>query len=147
MTLGSEMATSQPPGPNMGPNNTSSQMATNEPNDLAALPPTVEGEDMPAKRKATTSFKITNVFLSRPPSNDGDDSCEDGEELEDSRTEVSASYLSQNSVDSGINAEKGKYTMCGVIEVALKVAVRFAFLANTVTCDYNRGADSTTAQC
>ena len=56
----------------MGPNNTQSQMATNEPNDLAALPPTVEGEDMPAKRKATTSFKITNVFLSRPPSNDGD---------------------------------------------------------------------------
>ena len=112
MTLGSEMATSQPPGPNMGPNNTSSQMATNEPNDLAALPPTVEGEDMPAKRKATTSFKITNVFLSRPPSNDGDDSCEDGEELEDSRTEVSASYLSQNSVDSGISAERGKYTMC-----------------------------------
>ena len=111
MTLGSEMATSQPPGPNMGPN-TSSQMATNEPNDLAALPPTMEGEDMPAKRKATTSFKITNVFLSRPPSNDGDDSCEDGEELEDSRTEGSGSYLSQNSADLGFNAGRGKYTMC-----------------------------------
>ena len=109
MTLGSEMATSQPPGPNMGPNNTSSQMATNEPNDVAALPPTMEGEDMPAKRKATTSFKITNVFLSRPPSNDGDDSCEDGEELEDSRTEVSGSYLSQTSVSLGFNAQS---TLC-----------------------------------
>ena len=98
------MATSQPPGPNMGPNTNTSQMATNEPNDLAALPPTMEGEDMPAKRKATTSFKITNVFLSRPPSNDGDDSCEEGEELEDSRTEVSGSCLSQNCVDSGFHA-------------------------------------------
>ena len=46
-----------------------------------------EGEEAPQKRKAT-SFKITNVFPSRPPSNDGGDSCEDGEELEDSRTEV-----------------------------------------------------------
>merc|ERR1719239_1098006 len=84
----------------MGPNNTSSQMATNEPNDLAALPPTVEGEDMPAKRKATTSFKITNVFLSRPPSNDGDDSCEDGEELEDSRTEDLSDITDANSLNS-----------------------------------------------
>ena len=51
--------------------------------------PGLEGEEAPQKRKAT-SFKITNVFLSRPPSNDGDDSCEDGEELEDSRTEVTS---------------------------------------------------------
>jgi len=45
-----------------------------------------EGDDLPQKRKAT-SFKITNVFLSRPPSNDGDDSCDDNEDLEDSHTE------------------------------------------------------------
>ena len=69
--------------------NTSSQISTNEPNDLAALP-LMEGENMENRRRPT-SFKITNVFLSRPPSNDGDDSCEDGEELEDSRTEVGGS--------------------------------------------------------
>jgi len=50
------------------------------------LPPGTDGDDLPQKRKAT-SFKITNVFLSRPPSNDGDDSCDDNEDLEDSHTE------------------------------------------------------------
>ena len=40
------------------------------------------------QRKKTTSFKITNVFLSRPPSNDGDESNEDCEDMEDSHTEV-----------------------------------------------------------
>jgi hypothetical protein len=50
----------------------------------------VEGEEQLApQRKKTTSFKITNVFLSRPPSNDGDESNEDCEDLEDSHTEVS----------------------------------------------------------
>jgi len=38
-------------------------------------------------RKNTTSFKITNVFLSRPPSNDGDESAEELDDLEDSHTE------------------------------------------------------------
>jgi hypothetical protein len=47
-----------------------------------------EGEELP-QRKKTTSFKITNVFLSRPPSNDGDESNEDCEDMEDSHTEVS----------------------------------------------------------
>ena len=84
--MGRAMAASQPPGPPTGPNPSTGQPVMTDPNDLASLPP-MEGEDMPTKRKAT-SFKITNVFLSRPPSNDGDDSCEDGEELEDSRTEV-----------------------------------------------------------
>ena len=50
--------------------NTSSQISTNEPNDLAALP-LMEGENMPGRRRPT-SFKITNVFLSSPPGNDGD---------------------------------------------------------------------------
>jgi len=50
------------------------------------VPPGADGDDAPQKRKAT-SFKITNVFLSRPPSNDGDDSCDDNEDLEDSHTE------------------------------------------------------------
>jgi len=50
------------------------------------VPPGGDGDDLPQKRKAT-SFKITNVFLSRPPSNDGDDSCDDNEDLEDSHTE------------------------------------------------------------
>ena len=67
------MATSAPPAP------------PEAPREGEAL---AEGDEAPQKRKAT-SFKITNVFLSRPPSNDGEDSCEDGEELEDSRTEVS----------------------------------------------------------
>ncbi len=50
----------------------------------------MEGEEQLApQRKKTTSFKITNVFLSRPPSNDGDESNEDCEDLEDSHTEVS----------------------------------------------------------
>lgn len=39
------------------------------------------------ERKKTTSFKITNVFLSRPPSNDGDESAEDPDDLDDSHTE------------------------------------------------------------
>ena len=38
--------------------------------------PSLEGEKLPQKRKAT-SFKITNVFLSQPPANDCDDSSED----------------------------------------------------------------------
>ena len=50
--------------------NTSSQISTNEPNDLAALP-LMEGENMPGRRRPT-SFKITNVYLSSPPGNDGD---------------------------------------------------------------------------
>jgi len=50
------------------------------------VPPGGDADDLPQKRKAT-SFKITNVFLSRPPSNDGDDSCDDNEDLEDSHTE------------------------------------------------------------
>jgi hypothetical protein len=50
------------------------------------VPPGGDDGDLPQKRKAT-SFKITNVFLSRPPSNDGDDSCDDNEDLEDSHTE------------------------------------------------------------
>ena len=45
-----------------------------------------DGEE-PPKRK-TTSFKITNVFQSRPPSNDPDDSGEDGDDVDDSHTEV-----------------------------------------------------------
>ncbi len=47
----------------------------------------MDSEELP-QRKKTTSFKITNVFLSRPPSNDGDESNEDCEDLEDSHTEV-----------------------------------------------------------
>ena len=50
--------------------NTSSQISTNEPNDLAALP-LMEGENMENRRRPT-SFKITNVFLSSPSDNDGD---------------------------------------------------------------------------
>ena len=50
--------------------NTSSQISTNEPNNLAALP-LMEGENMENRRRPT-SFKITNVFLSNPPGNDGD---------------------------------------------------------------------------
>ena len=50
--------------------NTSSQISTNEPNDLAASP-LMEGENMENRRRPT-SFKITNVFLSNPPGNDGD---------------------------------------------------------------------------
>jgi len=91
------MAASQPPGPPTGPNPTGQPVMT-DPNDLASMPP-MEGEDMPTKRKAT-SFKITNVFLSRPPSNDGDDSCEDGEELEDSRTEDLSDITDANSLNS-----------------------------------------------
>jgi len=91
------MAASQPPGPPTGPN-PSGQPVMTDPNDLASLPP-MDGEDMPTKRKAT-SFKITNVFLSRPPSNDGDDSCEDGEELEDSRTEDLSDITDANSLNS-----------------------------------------------
>jgi len=45
-----------------------------------------ESDELPSKKKAT-SFKITNVYLSRPPSNDGEDSCDDNEDLEDSHTE------------------------------------------------------------
>lgn len=47
-----------------------------------------ESDELPSKKKAT-SFKITNVYLSRPPSNDGDDSCDDNEDMEDSHTEES----------------------------------------------------------
>lgn len=47
-----------------------------------------ESDELPSKKKAT-SFKITNVYLSRPPSNDGEDSCDDNEDLEDSHTEES----------------------------------------------------------
>ena len=46
-----------------------------------------DSDELPSKRKAT-SFKITNVYLSRPPSNDGEESCDDNEDLEDSHTEV-----------------------------------------------------------
>ena len=45
-----------------------------------------DGDDIPARKK-TTSFKITNVFLSRPPSNDGDESAEDLDDMDDSHTE------------------------------------------------------------
>ena len=38
-------------------------------------------------------LQITNVFLSRPPSNDGEDSCDDNEDLEDSHTEVDTPNL------------------------------------------------------
>ena len=47
-----------------------------------------ESDELPSKKKAT-SFKITNVYLSRPPSNDGDASCDDNEDMEDSHTEES----------------------------------------------------------
>lgn len=48
-----------------------------------------ETDELPSKKKEkSTSFKITNVYLSRPPSNDGDDSGDDNEDLEDSHTEV-----------------------------------------------------------
>ena len=47
-----------------------------------------ESDELPSKKKAT-SFKITNVYVSRPPSNDGEDSCDDNEDLEDSHTEES----------------------------------------------------------
>ena len=46
-----------------------------------------DSDELTAKKKAS-SFKITNVYVSRPPSNDGDDSCDDLEDLEDSHTEV-----------------------------------------------------------
>jgi len=45
-----------------------------------------DSDELTAKKKAS-SFKITNVYVSRPPSNDGDDSCDDLEDLEDSHTE------------------------------------------------------------
>ena len=55
-----------------------------------------EADELTAKKKAS-SFKITNVYLSRPPSNDGDDSCDDNEDLEDSHTEVQVlSIVHQN---------------------------------------------------
>ena len=48
-----------------------------------------ETDELPSRKKEkSTSFKITNVYLSRPPSNDGDDSGDDNEDLEDSHTEV-----------------------------------------------------------
>ena len=48
-----------------------------------------EADELPSKRKEkSTSFKITNVYLSRPPSNDGEESGDDNEDLEDSHTEV-----------------------------------------------------------
>jgi len=78
------MATSTPPAP------------PEAPREGEAL---AEGDEAPQKRKAT-SFKITNVFLSRPPSNDGEDSCEDGEELEDSRTEDLSDITDANSLNS-----------------------------------------------
>merc|ERR1719450_973769 len=53
-----------------------------------------EADELTAKKKAS-SFKITNVYLSRPPSNDGDDSCDDNEDLEDSHTEDLSDSLSQ----------------------------------------------------
>jgi len=58
-----------------------------------------DGDDLPQKRKAT-SFKITNVFLSRPPSNDGDDSCDDNEDLEDSHTEDLSDIADLSSLSS-----------------------------------------------
>ena len=57
-----------------------------------------DSDELPSKRKAT-SFKITNVYLSRPPSNDGDESCDDNEDLEDSHTEVT------NTIYKSINLE------------------------------------------
>ena len=59
--------------------------------------PSLEGEEAPHKRKAT-SFKITNVFLSQPLASDGDDSCEDKEKLEDSRTEDLPDIVNDNSL-------------------------------------------------
>ena len=54
-----------------------------------------EADELPSKRKEkSTSFKITNVYLSRPPSNDGDESGEDNEDLEDSHTEVTGVMIS-----------------------------------------------------
>ena len=45
-------------------------------------------------------LQITNVFLSRPPSNDGEDSCDDNEDLEDSHTEVDTrTYFLDSKVD------------------------------------------------
>ena len=61
--------------------------------------PSLEGEEAPHKRKAT-SFKITNVFLSQPLTSDGDDSCEDKEKLEDSRSEDPPDILNANSPNS-----------------------------------------------
>ena len=54
-----------------------------------------EADELTAKKKAS-SFKITNVYLSRPPSNDGDDSCDDNEDLEDSHTEVKVLSIVHN---------------------------------------------------
>ena len=63
-----------------------------------------EADELPSKKKAT-SFKITNVYLSRPPSNDGDDSCDDNEDLEDSHTEVQVTNTSVllNSINSKLS--------------------------------------------
>merc|ERR1719450_164871 len=61
-----------------------------------------EADELTAKKKAS-SFKITNVYLSRPPSNDGDDSCDDNEDLEDSHTEDLSDSLSQLETVAALN--------------------------------------------
>jgi len=71
-----------------------------------------EGGVEPPKRK-TTSFKITNVFQSRPPSNDPDDIWEDGDDVDDSRTEdlsdIADSLTSLSSqLDPLVQAEGGQ---------------------------------------
>merc|ERR1719154_111061 len=69
-----------------------------------------ESDELPSKKKAT-SFKITNVYLSRPPSNDGDDSCDDNEDLEDSHTEdlsdIADSLSSQLETVAALNQSNG----------------------------------------
>merc|ERR1719232_353458 len=62
-----------------------------------------EADELTAKKKAS-SFKITNVYLSRPPSNDGDDSCDDNEDLEDSHTEDLSDSLSQLETVAALNS-------------------------------------------
>ena len=69
--------------------------------------PSLEGEKTPQKRKAT-SFKITNVFLSHSLANDGDDSCEDKDKLEDSRTEDLPDIVNANSLNS-LNSLSSKF--------------------------------------
>ena len=55
-----------------------------------------EADEIPSKRKEkSTSFKITNVYLSRPPSNDGEESGDDNEDLEDSHTEVTSVIINE----------------------------------------------------
>jgi len=68
----------------------------------------------PPKRK-TTSFKITNVFQSRPPSNDPDDIWEDGDDVDDSRTEDLSDIADSLTSLSSLQAELGQGVEAGQV--------------------------------